>query len=128
MSSKVITCRTCSNPFTPYPNKPGYVNQCTTCAEENMDNDVDLLGGNMVWHHKTAPELEIKYMVEAKKFAAKTRRFGFGVTCSLTECKSIDPTFMCVTKESLQISKHKTGSEDGAQYVSSLGEKRNVKR
>lgn len=38
----------------------------------------------MVWSHKTAPEIEIKPMDEAKAFAKKTKRFGPGVTKCLT--------------------------------------------
>lgn len=41
----------------------------------------------MVWEHKTAPELELKPMQEAKKFARKQERFGAGVTKCLTEPK-----------------------------------------
>ena len=43
---------------------------CVACAESRTE----LLGGNMVWHHKTAPQLELKPISEARVFASKTRR------------------------------------------------------
>jgi hypothetical protein len=37
----------------------------------------------MIWDGKQAPEIEIKSMLSAKRFNAKTRRLGAGVTASL---------------------------------------------
>lgn len=68
----------------------------------------------MVWHHKTAPELEIKPMSDAKDFASKTRRFGFGTTMSITQQKE-------------KPMKRDEGVEVGVVYRSKLGEARSVK-
>lgn len=59
-----MTCKRCGRDFTPYHGKPGYINECGECKP-----DVPLLGGNMIWDHKTAPELEIKSLGQAKAFA-----------------------------------------------------------
>jgi hypothetical protein len=80
-----MICRDCKEEFSPRPNKPGFINQCESCA-----TDVPLLGGNMIWDHKTAPYIEIKSMVKAKSFAAMTKRFGVGVTQCLTQSKERD--------------------------------------
>jgi hypothetical protein len=119
----VKTCRNCNEEFDPYPGKPGYIDQCEDCAK-----DIPLLGGNMVWSHKTAPELEIKSMAQARSFARKTKRYGAGVTMCLTESKMVDPVTMGrMDPGVLDASKRGTGTEDRAQYVSRLGEKRTVK-
>lgn len=110
-----MICRDCTAEFEMTFNKPGFINQCVDCAD-----DVELLGGNMVWHHKTAPELEIKSFAEAKRFASKTKRFGFGVTSCIVASK--------LTPESRESSKSKSGTEDRAQYNSRLGEKRTIKQ
>lgn len=64
------------------PNSPGYRNQCPNCSEKQ--EEPEHIGGNMIWDHKTAPELELKPMAKAKAFAKKTERFGAGVTKSIT--------------------------------------------
>lgn len=99
-----------------FPGKPGYVNQCVDCAD-----DVPLLGGNMIWSHKTAPEIEIKSMAAAKVFASKTRRFGAGVTCCLTQSKATGP-------DNNGGNPVNGLASAGQQYISRLGEKRVVKR
>lgn len=83
MPTETLICRTCHEEFDFFEGKPGYRNQCTLCA-----CDVAKVGGNMVWSHKTAPELEIKPMKEARRFAAQTRRLGAGVIRSITERKT----------------------------------------
>lgn len=77
-----MTCKNCKTDFTPYPGKPGYINQCTECA-----TDVPLLGGNMIYTHKTAPELEIKPLAKAKVFASMQERFGIGVLKCITTAR-----------------------------------------
>jgi len=71
LDGKKIKCRDCGEEFRFTKNKPGYVNQCEDCA-----TDVERVGGNMIWSHKTAPEIEIKPMEQAKAFAKATKRFG----------------------------------------------------
>ena len=80
-----LECRKCGEEFEYKPGKPGYRDECPACAK-----DVPMLGGNMVWAHKTAPELEIKSMAQARAYAKQTRRFGAGVTVCLTEAKYTD--------------------------------------
>ena len=106
-------CRDCGELFYPRPGKPGFIDQCESCAR-----DVELLGGNMIWAHKTAPEIEIKPQAEARAFARKTKRFGAGVTASLVSPRE--------AAENVGM-KRGTGAEDRAPYVTRLGEKRNVK-
>jgi hypothetical protein len=103
------TCVVCESEFQLTADKPGKINECPACSR-----DVPRVGGNMVWAHKTAPELEIKPMAEARRFASRTRRFGAGVTACLTERRE-------------DSGKDGSGAEAGAQYVSNLGEKRSVK-
>lgn len=82
MASK-LQCRDCGSMFTEKPNKPGYRDQCPECSLKQPEPEP--IGGNMVWTHKTAPELELKPMHKAKEFAKKQERFGAGVTKCLTE-------------------------------------------
>jgi hypothetical protein len=83
--------------------------------------DVEKLGGNMVYSHKTAPEIEIKPMAAALTFAKMQKRLGHGVIRCITQSKEAQ------FREG-NAHKAKTGSEAGALYFSSLGEKRSVKR
>ena len=53
-------------------------------AEKRDPESVD---GFMVWSHKTAPELEIHPLKEAKKLWKQTARLGAGVTMVLAESK-----------------------------------------
>jgi len=71
LDGKTLICRDCGEEFQFKRDKPGYVNQCEDCAE-----DVERVGGNMIWSHKTAPEIEIKPMEQAKQFAKASKRFG----------------------------------------------------
>jgi hypothetical protein len=103
-------CVVCDEEFLLTPDKPGKINECARCATPGPPK----VGGNMVWSHKTAPELEIKSMAEARRFAAQTRRFGAGVTA-------------CLTTKREDSGKDGSGAEPGAAYVSNLGEKRSVK-
>lgn len=110
-----MTCRNCGEEFVPRPNKPGYVDQCENCA-----TDVPKLGGNMIWSHKTAPDLEIKPLAQARQFAKLQARIGAGVTRSLIQSK--------ITNEmDHEASKTGSGAEPHARYFSRLGESRNVK-
>ena len=88
---KMITCRECGITFTLYPKKPGFIDQCASCGtmeeDRQTESGIERLGGNMVYLHKTGAQIEIKPMSEARKFSSKTRRFGAGVTMSLTESK-----------------------------------------
>ena len=79
----MATNRQCSKCFGAYvltPDKPGLIHHCPECSRETTER----LGGNMVYSHKTAPEIEIKSISDAKVFAKKQRRFGAGVTQCLT--------------------------------------------
>lgn len=77
-----MVCRDCGEEFRSTPGKPGYINQCRNCAV-----DVPLVGGNMIYEHKTAPYIEIKPSVDAKAFAKASRRFGFGVTVAISQSR-----------------------------------------
>jgi hypothetical protein len=79
-----IACRDCSNEFDPKTTagrQYGYVNQCNDCADP--EKEVERLGGNMIWEHKTAPTLEIKPMCKALSFANNQKRIGAGVLANI---------------------------------------------
>lgn len=78
-------CIDCGNEYKLTANKPGKVNQCFQCGSKS--ETTARVGGNMVYDGKHAPEIEIKSMKEAKRFNAKSRRLGAGVTASLTVSK-----------------------------------------
>ena len=120
--SVTIKCRDCGDEFDMFPNKPGFINQCSDCASRMhaMGDDVEKLGGNMVYSHKTAPEIEIKPMAQALIFAKKQRRLGHGVIGCIVESK--------LTNQTRESSKQGSGTEDRAVYYSNVGEKRSVKQ
>jgi hypothetical protein len=76
-------CSNCEEEFELRPGKPGLIHLCEACSGP----DEPRVGGFMHWAHKTAPELEITTMSKAKDLWAKTKRFGPGVTCCLTQSK-----------------------------------------
>lgn len=76
-------CRDCGREFKPMPGKPGYIDQCPNCSKPELD----VYGGNMVWHHKTAPELEIKPLAAAKRFSKLQARSGSGPLRSITTAR-----------------------------------------
>jgi hypothetical protein len=45
----------CDFEFQPYPGKPGLVNECDDCAVESVDKYT----GNMIYDHKTGPQIQI---------------------------------------------------------------------
>ena len=106
-----VLCITCGQRVIPAHDKPGKLNECHKCGERS---DVPRVGGNMIWSHKTAPELEIKSMVEAKHFAKLQQRFGAGPLKSIVE------------------KKEEPGKVDGANpgdvICSPLNEKHSIKR
>ena len=109
-----MICRKCKQEFTPYVGKPGYIDECPSCA-----CDVPLVGGNMVWAHKTAPEIEIKSLASARAFAKVQRRFS--ASSPLASIVQGREAFNPGTKA-------KSGAQGGAGYSSRLNEKRVVKR
>lgn len=54
----LIKCRECASEFNPYDthNRDGYFNLCSNCYDEV---DVQKFKGEMIWTHKTAPEIVI---------------------------------------------------------------------
>ena len=118
MKQTKLTCRDCGKEFIEDPNKTqGYRNQCPECSLTQVEPE--RIGGNMIWDHKTAPYIELKPLSKAKAFAAKTKRFGAGVTTSLVEPKE--------DKAGKESGKSGSGAELGADYRSNLGEGRRVK-
>ena len=81
-------CIKCQAEFVSFHGKPGLIGECERCGRKTAKaRDPEMLGGNLVWSHKTAPELEIKTLKEARRFARLTARFGAGVTKCLVEAK-----------------------------------------
>ena len=78
-------CVDCGDEYKLTPDKPGKINQCHQCGAKS--ETTARVGGNMIYDGKQAPEIEIKPMTEAKKFNAKTRRLGVGVTASICVSK-----------------------------------------
>ena len=118
------------------PGKPDRINVCykSECQEQEEQErpEPDLLGGNMIWHHKTAPELVIKPLGSAQAFAKVQRRFGAGVLSSITCGKEMAYAQLTGNTDSFgkptdSSAKSGTGAERGAMYYSNLGEKRSVK-
>jgi hypothetical protein len=85
MADEMRECSDCGEKYRLTRDKPGKIDVCGKCGLKA--GEVERLGGNMVYTHKTAPALEIKPLSEAEAFARKTRRFGAGVTQSLCESK-----------------------------------------
>jgi hypothetical protein len=83
MSRSNRTCSRCQREFVLKPGKPGLIHHCPQCSTET----VELLGGNMIYQHKTGGYIEVKPLEEARRFAKKTKRLGAGVTASITESK-----------------------------------------
>lgn len=86
MTTTQKTCVKCSDEFMLSQGKPGKINECPACSVETVDK----LGGNMIYTHKTAPYIEVKSLVMAKRFAKLTARRGAGVTMSLCENREKD--------------------------------------
>ena len=106
-------CRHGHEEFDLRPGKPGLIDECAlpTCRPAK---DVNLIGGNMIYLHKTAPYIEIKSMDAAQSFASQTARGFGGVTRSIVQSRELPL-------------KEDEGAEHGAIYYSRLGEKRSVK-
>lgn len=81
MPEELRKCTQCGNKYRLTKDKPGKIYLCWGCGSRT--ETTARVGGNMVWDGKHAPEIEIKSMLEAKRFASKTRRLGAGVTASL---------------------------------------------
>ena len=106
-----MQCIKCNQIVILTPDKPGRINECYDCGRKS---EIPRVGGNMIWSHKTAPDLEIKSMKEAKVFAKQQKRFGAGPLRSIVTSR--EPS----TKE--------IGANPGDQIISPLGEKHSVKR
>jgi hypothetical protein len=78
-------CSKCKKDYLLTLDKPGLIHHCPKCSTERVER----LGGNMIYSHKTAPDIEIKPISRAVEFASKQRRFGAGVTCCLTQSKNV---------------------------------------
>lgn len=85
MDNEPRECSKCGNEYHLTRDKPGKIDQCWKCGAASETEA--RVGGNMIWLGKQAPEIEIKSMAEAKRFNAKTRRLGAGVTASLCVSK-----------------------------------------
>lgn len=82
-----MICRVCHEVFDLKPGKPGYANVCVPCTAAKPPREPAMVGGNMIWSHKTAPSIEIKSMKAAKRFAKLQRRRGPGPLSSIVEVR-----------------------------------------
>lgn len=87
MAETLITCRECGEQYYNSKDKPGMIYHCWDCGSKS--ETTSRVGGNMIYTSKQAPEIEIKPINEAKKFNAKVRRLGGGVTASLVTNKTL---------------------------------------
>lgn len=78
-------CSRCGGTYRLTRDKPGKIDVCHRCG--SITETEARVGGNMVWQGKHAPEIEIKPMRAAQRFASKTRRLGAGVTASMIVSK-----------------------------------------
>jgi hypothetical protein len=109
-------CRHCGNSYDTRSKTKGFVYLCEECSAP----DVEPLGGNMIWEHKTAPYIEIKPMGEAERFAAKQVRTS-AASPLLNMCQAR------YSKEGQELdSKRGSGAETYANYRSPLGESHTV--
>ena len=116
MPPQVRTCRKCEVSFTLMPGKPGNINDCPNCSEE----DVPLVMAKVSWEGKHLMLLEITdNRKEAIRFNKAQARSGVGPLSAFSNGPSPDD------RES---SKSGSGTEGGAIYHSNLKEKRSVKR
>ena len=109
-------CRNCSQEYDTRSKTKGFIYLCEECSAP----DVELLGGNMIWEHKTAPYIEIKPQGEAERFARKTVRTSASSPL-LNMCQAR------YSKEGQELdSKRGSGAETYANYRSPLGESHTV--
>lgn len=86
----VLTCRDCGKDFVePVTPSRGFRNQCPECSEHQ--EEPELVGGNMIYEHKTGAYCELKTLAQAKLFARRTRRLGAGVCSALVTPKEPKP-------------------------------------
>jgi hypothetical protein len=69
------TCVRCGAEYSLYKGKPGFVNECKDCGLESEEG-LPRFGGNMIYSHKTAGEIQILSLDSAKHFANLARRIG----------------------------------------------------
>ena len=117
MPAQIRTCRKCTKDFTLMPDKPGNINDCPTCSED----DVPLLMGKVSWEGKHFMLLEITAnREEATLFNKAQQRHGVGPLSAFGGGGE--------GLEGRETSKAGTGAELGAMYHSHLREKRHLKR
>lgn len=116
-------CSICERPYKLTQSKPGLVSQCWDCGQEYEDEkDIQRVGGNMIWLHKTGPEIEIKSMEKTKLFAKMTKRLGAGVTMSLCVSKTLLEQQMDMDKYGVRYDKNAVSRSDDAPAKNKLGE------
>jgi hypothetical protein len=104
------TCKQCGEAFVLRADHKGLSTVCPGCS----DGDIDRVMGKVAWSGKHTMELEITSdRRAAERFNRAQRRYGAGVTASLTEPR--------------ESSKAGSGAEAGAVYRTRFGEKRTVK-
>ena len=111
-------CLRCGAAFNTQQKTHGPITLCNECSGE----DVEPLGGFMLWTHKTAPELVLLASMTRAKQVAKlnSRRNGQSPLGCIIQGKE--------TRESSELDgKRGSGAEFHAGYRSNLGEARTVK-
>lgn len=85
-----MECINCGIEFVPYKNKPGKINECTDCAE-----DQDRYTGVMVYDHKAGCSIQInsdpeltEYIISATKLRNKGSNLGNNLKVNSSKAKS----------------------------------------
>ena len=110
-----MSIRTCRNCTTEYPDTPNAI-RADLCFDCQPKQDVEKVGGVMLWAHKTAPELQLMASVCAAKQFNKAR--GRNFTGPSIRFASKDPAFTPKELRTTQVQEYTTRS----------GEKRRVTR
>ena len=75
MSMRICANKDCEREYDTRNKKYGTINCCNSCGQE-QEKGMTRLGGIMHFSHKTAPEIIIMNLDDAKEIARKTDRTG----------------------------------------------------
>jgi hypothetical protein len=89
--NKHYTCAECECEFEFKPKKPGKINMCTDCS----DDDVTRYTGNMIYDHKTGADIQInsdpqltEYITQSTKLRNKGSNLGNNLKINSAKSRS----------------------------------------
>jgi|ERR1039458_4745580 hypothetical protein len=76
-----MLCKDCSQEYTPYHGKPGYINQCENCGARTAAKQPPLRMAKVSWENKHTPIIDLTCTNnrEVETFNNAQRRFGTSV-------------------------------------------------